>query len=110
MSKLEKLPVDELVGEVRQALQSLDATIKSADQMIKNVDSKVVPEAQATLAEARKTMGAAKQTLAADAPLQQDLREALREMSRAAQSLRVFTDYLDRHPEALIRGKQEDKP
>jgi paraquat-inducible protein B len=55
-------------------------------------------------------MGVAKQTLATDAPLQQDLRDALREMSRAAQSLRVFTDYLERHPEALIRGKQEEKP
>ena len=110
MGKLEKLPVDELVGEVRQALQSLDTTIKSADQMIKNMDSKVVPEAQATLVEARKTMGAAKQALATDAPLQQDLRDALREMSRAAQSMRVFTDYLERHPESLIRGKQEEKP
>jgi paraquat-inducible protein B len=110
MGKLEKLPVDELVGEVRQALQSLDATIKSADQLIKRIDTQVVPEAQATLVEARKAMGAAKQTLSADAPLQQDLREALREMARAAQSLRVLTDYLDRHPESLIRGKQEDKP
>jgi len=110
MSKLEKLPVDELVGEVRQALQSLDATIKSADQMIKRMDSQVVPEAQAALSEARKTMGAARQTLSADAPLQQDLRDALRELSRAAQSLRSLTDYLDRHPESLIRGKQEDKP
>jgi paraquat-inducible protein B len=110
MSKLEKLPVDELVGEVRQALQSLDATIKSADHMIKRMDSQVVPEAQAALSEARKTMGAARQTLSADAPLQQDLRDALRELSRAAQSLRSLTDYLDRHPESLIRGKQEDKP
>jgi hypothetical protein len=24
--------------------------------------------------------------------------------------LRVLTDYLERHPESLIRGKQEDKP
>ena len=69
-----------------------------------------MPEAKATLEEARKTLGAAKQTLAADAPLQQDLREALRELARAAQSLRVLTDYLERHPESLIRGKQEDKP
>jgi paraquat-inducible protein B len=69
-----------------------------------------MPEAQATLAEARTTLDAAKQTLSADAPLQQDLREALREMGKAAQSLRDLTDYLDRHPESLIRGKQEDKP
>ena len=26
------------------------------------------------------------------------------------ESLRVLTDYLERHPESLIRGKQEDRP
>jgi paraquat-inducible protein B len=29
----------------------------------------------------------------------------VQELSRAAASIRVFADYLDRHPEALIRGK-----
>ncbi|MEN8762153.1 MAG: hypothetical protein ABF290_06930, partial [Thiogranum sp.] len=29
----------------------------------------------------------------------------VQELSRAAVSIRVFADYLDRHPEALIRGK-----
>ena len=29
----------------------------------------------------------------------------IQELSRAAASIRVFADYLDRHPEALIRGK-----
>lgn len=48
--------------------------------------------------------------VAADAPLQQDLRDTLREVSRAAASLRVLTDYLEQHPEALIRGKPEEKP
>jgi paraquat-inducible protein B len=69
-----------------------------------------VPETKAALEEARKALAAAKQTMANDAPLQQDLREALRELARTAQSLRVLTDYLDRHPESLLRGKQEDKP
>jgi paraquat-inducible protein B len=41
--------------------------------------------------------------------LQQDLRQALQELTRAAASLRVLTDYLERHPEAIIRGKPEDK-
>ena len=108
--KLEKLPLDETVADVRQALQSLDTTLKDADKMIKRMDAEVVPEMRAVLEDARKTLGAAKQTLSADAPLQQDLRETLRELSRTAQSLRILTDYLDRHPESLIRGKQEDKP
>ena len=58
--------------------------------------------------EARKALGAAKETLSPDTPLQSDLRETLRELTLAAQALRVLTDYLDRHPESLIRGKQED--
>jgi paraquat-inducible protein B len=110
LSKLEKLPLDETVADVRQAVQSLDATLKSADKLVQRLNAEVVPEARAALEDARKTLGAAKQTLSADAPLQQDLREALRELARSAQSLRILTDYLDRHPESLLRGKQEDKP
>jgi paraquat-inducible protein B len=59
--------------------------------------------------ETRKTLTAAKQALASDAPLQQDLRETLRELGKAAQSLRTLTDYLERHPESLIRGKSDGK-
>src|SRR6266850_7704 len=45
-----------------------------------------------------------------DAPAQQDLRDALQEIARAARSLRVLTDFLERHPESLIRGKTEENP
>jgi paraquat-inducible protein B len=45
---------------------------------------------------------------APDAPTQQALRDALQEVSRAARSFRDLTDYLERHPEALIRGKDEE--
>jgi paraquat-inducible protein B len=58
----------------------------------------------------RKTLTGAQRTLAEDAPLQQDLRRTLQELSRAAASLRVLTDYLERHPEAILRGKQEEQP
>ncbi|MBL8540661.1 MAG: hypothetical protein JNK68_09855 [Betaproteobacteria bacterium] len=42
-----------------------------------------------------------------DAPVQQELRDMLQELTRAARSLRVLTDYLEQHPEALIRGKEK---
>ena len=32
----------------------------------------------------------------------------MREITRAAQSTRALVDYLERHPEALIRGKVDD--
>jgi paraquat-inducible protein B len=110
LKKVDGLPLAEIVAEIRQAVQSLDAALKSAEQTSRRVDTEIVPELKATLEEARKTLAAAKQTLSAEAPLQQDLRGTLNELSRAAQSLRVLTDYLDRHPEALIRGKEGDKP
>lgn len=121
--KIEKLPLEELAGDARKTIQTLDATLKSAEKLMKNVDDAVVPEARSVLAEAqqslkdvrktleeaRKTLGGANQVFASDAPVQLDLRETLREVSRAAQSLRVLGDYLEQHPESLIRGKQEDK-
>jgi len=110
LTTIDQLPLSEVVGEVRQVVQSLDTTLKSTDTMIRKVNTEVVPEVKAALEDTRTTLGAARQTLSADAPLQSDLRETLRELAKAAQSLRVLTDYLERHPETLIRGKQEDKP
>ena len=115
--KIENLPLDEIAGDARKALQSLDITLKSADKMVKQVDGAVVPEVKnalddvrKTLDEFRKTLAGAKQTLSPDAPLQHDMRETMRELSRAAQSLRGLADYLERNPEALIRGKKEAQP
>jgi paraquat-inducible protein B len=44
---------------------------------------------------------------AEDAPTVQNLNAALKELARAARALRVLAETLDRHPEALIRGKKE---
>ena len=78
--------------------------------LVKRLDTEVAPEARRTLEEARRTLTSAERTLAADAPLQTDLRETLRELGRAAQSLRTLTDSLERHPESLIRGKPAESP
>ncbi len=37
-----------------------------------------------------------------------DLRKALKELAAASRALRVWADYLERHPEALIKGKGDD--
>ena len=47
--------------------------------------------------------------LGTDAPRQLELRNALQEVSRAARSFRVLTDYLERNPSSLIRGKEAGK-
>ena len=37
-----------------------------------------------------------------------NLAEAIGQLSEAAQSIRTLTDYLSRHPEALLRGKRAE--
>ena len=104
--KLEKMPLDKIGGDLRVALQSLNRTLVGAEQAVKRLDKDVSPAAKAALDDARRMLNTADKTLASDAPLQQDLRSSLRELSKAAQSLRELTDLLERQPEALIRGKK----
>jgi paraquat-inducible protein B len=104
--KLEKVPFEQLGQDLRKALQSLDGTLKRADSLIGQLSSDVAPELRATLEQARKTLGGAEKALGSDSPLQGDLRETLLEVTKAAESVRALTDYLERHPESLLRGKR----
>ena len=45
--------------------------------------------------------------LSSDSPVQGDLRETLNEVTKAAETVRSLADYLERHPESLIRGRRE---
>jgi len=44
---------------------------------------------------------------AADGALAQDTQRALADVSRAARALRELADLLERHPDALLRGREE---
>ncbi len=106
--KIDRIPFEQLATEVRKTLQQLQVTMKNADKLVSNVNDNVAPEIAATLTEVRNTMKNATDALAVDSPVQQDLRGTLTELDRAAASLRLLTDYLQRHPESLLRGKAPD--
>jgi paraquat-inducible protein B len=107
--KLDKLPFDQIASRLVAAMASLDDTLKKADRLIDQFDGTIAPEISATLQEAQGAMKNAKDVLGQDAPLQSDLRTTLLELSRAAKSVGALVDYLERHPEAIIRGKPGDK-
>ncbi len=107
--KLEEMPIGQISADLRTALQSLNRTLVGAEQMVKRMDKEVAPAAKSALDDARRLLNTTEQALASDSPLQQDLRTSLRDLSRAAQSLRELTELLERQPESLIRGKKESK-
>jgi len=103
VAKLNRIPFDGISADLRK-------TLGDADTLLKTINTDVAPEAKETLSAAREALTSANRTLQSDSPLQQSTAETMRELSRAAASVRSLADYLERHPESLIRGKREDTP
>lgn len=128
LTRVNRLPLEQIGGNIRaltgnlvritgspevsDSLVHLDATLKQIDAITRQVQPQVGPlmtklnqtatELQATAAAARGTLGGG------GANQDQSLPEAIRQLTEAARSIRSLTDYLGRHPEALIRGKAKE--
>jgi paraquat-inducible protein B len=108
VKKLDKVPFDQMTARLMTTMATLDDTLKAADRLVRQIDGTIAPQISATLTEAQGAMKSAKDVLGQDAPLQTDLSATLLELSRAAKSVSALVDYLERHPESLLRGKTGD--
>jgi paraquat-inducible protein B len=100
--KLDKVDYEAIGADLRQTLQT-------TNKLLQKIDAEIAPEARATFEEARKALTSANSALAPDSPVVQDTRATMQEVARAAQAFRILADYLERHPEALLSGKKEEK-
>jgi paraquat-inducible protein B len=91
LNKLDKVPFQEISEDLHKAITQLDKTMVSA---------------QGALLSARGTLDNTSTLTEPNSAQVQQFSSTLQEVSRAARSLRVLADYLERHPEALLRGKQ----
>jgi paraquat-inducible protein B len=139
VAKLDKLPYETIGADLTKMLAGVSVTLQDASKAVNRIDTDLTPELKTTLQAASLALGTVdgmlknevnttleelrralatadgvlKSTDAAllgkDAPGQLELREALQEVTRAARSLRGLTDFLERHPESLIWGKNGAK-
>jgi len=105
VKKLDKLQIEEIGADVRKALASADETLKGADTLLKRLDSDLIPDLRRALDSASLTLKNAENVLATGSPLQSDLLETLKELNRTLTSVRALADYLQQHPDSLLRGK-----
>jgi paraquat-inducible protein B len=107
--------VKKLDKEIDPVMANLDGALVDARKLLKDVDAKVDPlatsldeileSARLAVVQAEGTIANLESTTREDSPLVYELTTALAELSAAARSLRVLAEYLEQHPEALLRGK-----
>ncbi|MEP9325710.1 MlaD family protein [Paraburkholderia phymatum] len=99
--------------QIRDSLTHIDRSVAQIDRTLQQVSPQIGPlvaQLRDTASQADRTVAAASRTLGADATSQNDLPATLRELTDTARSVRALADYLQRHPEALVRGKREENP
>ena len=98
--------IEEIVKETRTALNALTESLESADL------NKTMASIDKTLSEGQELMknsqAFVKNMDRNSTQLQKDLAMALEDIADAARASRHLLEYLERHPEALIRGKGEE--
>lgn len=92
-------------AELTRSITELEQALKQVRETAKDLNKDVVPQLSAALEQARVTLKSADNLVAKDSVLYLEVKRTLRELSAAARSIRGVADYLERHPEALIKGK-----
>jgi paraquat-inducible protein B len=95
--KLDQIDVKEIGDDLRKTINELDKTLVSVQGTLANTDKLV--------GSADRLMNHADNLIEPTSTFVGGLDGTLQEVGGAARSLRVLADYLERHPEAILRGK-----
>lgn len=93
---------------MQATLRSMDKTLADLRATMDNVNTQLRPlmtSADNTLNQARSTLSSVQASVEPNSPLTYKLNRTLDEITAAAASMRQLTDYLERNPSAVIRGK-----
>jgi paraquat-inducible protein B len=102
VKKVNELPLQQIATHLDTDLQDLHATLDE-------LHTRVLPSAVDSLSALHTTLDSADRTLDVESPLQRGLTDTLSETRSTLQAVRELADYLDRHPDALLRGRRPQK-
>jgi len=102
VTKIDALPFDQLVQDVRDTLQAITA-------LLAGMDGKVTPELANTLRSVRNTLSAVDRFVNEGSATAGGLEGVMRELTAAARALRTLADHLQAQPGSLLRGAPRDR-
>lgn len=100
--------IDSVAGSVNQASDGVTSLLNNLDAHVDPLMREIhrtIRSADTTLGAATSALNEADSLLSENSALRVEIMQALQNISDAARSLKGFADYLERHPEALLRGK-----
>lgn len=96
-----ELPV--IAGGLDDAEKTIGNILKNTDRIVKKLDDQLIPEFNKTLTNVNALTDG-------NSPLITDMRDSMRELTKAATSIKTLTDMLDQQPQSLIFGKPAEEP
>jgi paraquat-inducible protein B len=121
LDKLNGIPLEDIGANLRQITDNLNHLLSSPDlkdsmahlrSTLTSLDAMLVdakPQIGPLLGKLNDLARELSDTAASMGSDDASLPDAIRQITEAARSIKTLTDYLDRHPEALIRGKRPEK-
>ncbi len=105
LADIRRLPLDKIAHELLGTLKGANRLTNSPELL------KTVSNLDAALSDVRKLTRDLDQAVVdvadPNSPIMVNLASTLKELAEAASSIRAFADYLERHPEAIVRGKSQ---
>jgi paraquat-inducible protein B len=98
------------LADIGIAAESISEVLKRTDSNIEEISvdtQELLENLESTIHEATKALALANRQLRGDTEQVQQIQSTFREVERAAQSMRDFFDFMERNPEAFLKGKQE---
>ena len=101
-------------GELEATLASMRSTLVRIEKTLSTYDleegqlAETVVLLNQTLDGFNHLVAEANELIAPESDLRYEMQSSLRELSRAARSLRTFVNYLERNPNALLTGRPEE--
>lgn len=133
LDRISKLPLDKLVDqadstlqsfqtvaaspEIKDSLRALSGALTSAQNLLDHANTNLSPAmekispfivaAEQAVKRVNGTIGSLDQGYGNNSGFKRDLTRLMAQIEDATRSVRVLSDYLEQHPEALIQGKKD---
>ena len=102
VKKVNDLPLEQIAADLHTDLTDLHETLSE-------LHTQVLPKAVDTLSALHGTVDSADRALDEESPLQRGITETLSETRSTMRAVRDLADYVERHPDALLRGRRPQK-